>query len=145
MYATGAFKNPFADFDFSKIAGEFKFPMINVETIVEADAQELRRADHGQHHRRRVDEGDCPASGRHGPRRDGGFLQARQRRDERRHHRGEGRQADRFRQEELRGTAIANTKELTELYSKSHAEAFAALSHRVSELTEEVKAAIAKK
>jgi hypothetical protein len=36
MYANGAFKNPFADFDFSKIAGEFKFPMINVETIVEA-------------------------------------------------------------------------------------------------------------
>ena len=26
MYATGAFKNPFADFDFSKIAGEFKMP-----------------------------------------------------------------------------------------------------------------------
>jgi len=41
--------------------------------------------------------------------------------------------------------AIANTKELTELYSKGHTEAFAALSHRVSELTEEVKAAIAKK
>ena len=36
MYANGAFKNPFADFDFSKFAGEFKFPMINVETIVEA-------------------------------------------------------------------------------------------------------------
>ena len=41
--------------------------------------------------------------------------------------------------------AIANTKELAELYSKGHSEAFAALSHRVSELTEEVKAAIAKK
>ena len=26
MYANGAFKNPFADFDFSKFAGEFKFP-----------------------------------------------------------------------------------------------------------------------
>src|SRR5260370_12932053 len=36
MYANGAFKNPFADFDFSKFTGEFKFPMINVETIVEA-------------------------------------------------------------------------------------------------------------
>ena len=36
MYATGAFKNPFADFDFSKFAGDFKFPMINVETVVEA-------------------------------------------------------------------------------------------------------------
>src|SRR5580765_2916253 len=35
MYANGAFKNPFADFDFSKMAGEFKFPMINVESVVE--------------------------------------------------------------------------------------------------------------
>ena len=35
MYANGAFKNPFADFDFTKIAGEFKFPVVPVETIVE--------------------------------------------------------------------------------------------------------------
>ncbi len=26
MYANGAFKNPFADFDFTKFAGDFKFP-----------------------------------------------------------------------------------------------------------------------
>ena len=41
--------------------------------------------------------------------------------------------------------AMANTKELGELYSKGHTEALAALSQRVTELTEEVKAAIAKK
>jgi phasin family protein len=41
--------------------------------------------------------------------------------------------------------AMANTKELADLYSKGHTEALAALSARVSELTEEVKAAIAKK
>ena len=35
MYANGAFKNPFADFDFSKISGEFKLPTMNVETFVE--------------------------------------------------------------------------------------------------------------
>ena len=35
MYATGAFKNPFADFDFSKIAGEFKMPTMNIESMVE--------------------------------------------------------------------------------------------------------------
>ena len=35
MYANGAFKNPFADFDFSKISGEFKLPTVNVETFVE--------------------------------------------------------------------------------------------------------------
>ena len=41
--------------------------------------------------------------------------------------------------------AMANAKELTELYSKSHADALATLSERVSELSDEVKAAIAKK
>ena len=35
MYANGAFKNPFADFDFSKFAGEFKFPVVPVEIFVE--------------------------------------------------------------------------------------------------------------
>ncbi len=35
MYANGAFKNPFADFDFSKFSSEFKLPVVNVETIVE--------------------------------------------------------------------------------------------------------------
>jgi phasin family protein len=41
--------------------------------------------------------------------------------------------------------AMANAKELAELYSKSHADALATLSERVSELSDEVKAAIAKK
>src|SRR5437899_7759526 len=35
MYANSAFKNPFADFDFTKIVGEFKLPTVNVETVVE--------------------------------------------------------------------------------------------------------------
>src|SRR5215471_20757151 len=35
MYSNGTFKNPFADFDFTKIAGEFKLPTVNVETVVE--------------------------------------------------------------------------------------------------------------
>src|SRR6478672_10302720 len=35
MYANnGTFKNPF-DFDFTKIAGEFKLPVVNVESVVE--------------------------------------------------------------------------------------------------------------
>jgi phasin family protein len=41
--------------------------------------------------------------------------------------------------------AIANTKELADLVGKSQTDAFQALSARVAELTEEVKAAIAKK
>src|SRR6188508_2272176 len=34
MYTNGTFKNPF-DFDFTKIAGAFNFPMVNVESVVE--------------------------------------------------------------------------------------------------------------
>ena len=41
--------------------------------------------------------------------------------------------------------AIANTKELADLYTKSQAEAFETLNARIAELTEEVKAAIAAK
>ena len=35
MFTNGAFKNPFADFDFTKVAGDFKMPAVNVETVVE--------------------------------------------------------------------------------------------------------------
>ncbi|HZB53740.1 MAG TPA: phasin family protein, partial [Reyranella sp.] len=35
MYANGTFKNPFTDFDFTKFAGEFKLPTMNVESFVE--------------------------------------------------------------------------------------------------------------
>ena len=36
MYPNGTFKNPFTDFDFTKFAGEFKLPTLNVETVVDA-------------------------------------------------------------------------------------------------------------
>ena len=35
MFTNGAFKNPFADYDFTKVAGDFKMPAVNVETVVE--------------------------------------------------------------------------------------------------------------
>jgi hypothetical protein len=40
---------------------------------------------------------------------------------------------------------FANTKELTDLYTKGQTEAFETLSARIAELTEEVKAAMAAK
>ena len=42
-------------------------------------------------------------------------------------------------------SAITNSKELADLYTKGQTDAVTALSARVAELTEEVKAAIAKK
>ena len=80
MYANGAFKNPFADFDFSKFAGEFKFPTVNVETIVETGRKNFAAMTTAIDRRRRVDQDHRPAPGRHVPRRHGRFLQARQRR-----------------------------------------------------------------
>ena len=41
--------------------------------------------------------------------------------------------------------AIANTKELADLYTKSQTDAFETLNARIAEMTEEVKAALAKK
>jgi phasin family protein len=42
-------------------------------------------------------------------------------------------------------TALANTRELADIYTKSQTEAFEALNARIAELTDEVKAHIAKK
>src|SRR6185369_9355670 len=36
MYGNGTFKNPFTEFDFTKIYGDFKLPQVNVESFVEA-------------------------------------------------------------------------------------------------------------
>ena len=37
-FASTAFKNPFADYDFTKIAGEFKLPVVNVEACDDTSA-----------------------------------------------------------------------------------------------------------
>ncbi len=90
MYANGAFKNPFADFDFSKIAGEFKFPMINVETIVEATRKNFAALTTAN--TTAVESMKAIAQ------RQGDMVRAAME-DFSKH----GRQADRLRQEELRG------------------------------------------
>ena len=144
MYANTAFKNPFADFDFSKMAGEFKLPTVNVETMVETgrknfaamtsvstSAVESIKAIAQR-------QGDMFRAAMEDFSKHGSEVLAAATIEEK-----AAKQID-FVKKSYEA-AIANTKELTELYSKGHTEAFAALSHRVSELTEEVKAAIAKK
>jgi phasin family protein len=144
MYATGAFKNPFADFDFSKFAGEFKFPMVNVETIVEATRKNfaaLTTANTTAVESMKAiaqRQGDMVRAAMEDFSKHGSDVLGAATVEEK-----AAKQID-FVKKSYEA-AIANTKELTELYSKGHTEAFAALSHRVSELTEEVKAAIAKK
>ena len=46
MFTNGAFKNPFADFDFTKVAADFKMPAVNVSLM---DGQLAWRQHDGGH------------------------------------------------------------------------------------------------
>ncbi|MEO6410805.1 MAG: TIGR01841 family phasin [Burkholderiaceae bacterium] len=144
MYANTAFKNPFADFDFSKFTGEFKLPMINAESLVEANRKNIaaitaanttavesfKAIAQRQTEMMRSAMEDLSKAGSE-------MMSAATVEEK------AAKQID-FVKKSYE-VAVANTKELVSLYSKSHTEAFEALSLRVAELTEEVKAAIAAK
>ena len=144
MYTNGAFKNPFIDFDFSKFAGEFKFPVVPVEIFVEtgrknfaalttastAAVESIKSIAQRQ--------GDMFRAAMEDFSKHGSEVLAAATVEEK-----TAKQID-FAKKSYE-LAVANTKEIAELYSKSHAQAFATLSERVSELSDEVKAAIAKK
>lgn len=144
MYANGAFKNPFTDFDFTKFAGEFKLPTVNVETFVEtarknfaamtsantAAVETMKSIAQRQ--------GDMVRAAMEDFSKHGSDVLAAATIEEK-----AIKQID-FAKKSYE-TAMANTKEIADLVGKSQAEAFEALSARVAELTEEVKAAIAKK
>ena len=144
MYANGTFKNPFADYDFSKIAGEFKLPTVNVESVVEtarknfaamttantAAVEAIKTIAQRQ--------GDMVRAAMEEFSRHGSDVMAAATVEEK-----AVKQID-FAKKSYE-TAIANSKELAGMVGKSQPEAFEALSARVAELTEEVKAAIAKK
>ena len=144
MYANGAFKNPFADFDFTKIAGEFKLPAVNVETVVETARKNF--AVMTSANTAAVETAKTIAQ------RQGDMVRAAM--EDFSKHGSEVLAAATVEEKVIKQIdfakksyelAIANAKELAELFSKGQAEAFATLSGRVSELTDEVKAAIAKK
>ena len=144
MYANGTFKNPFTDYDFTKIAGEFKLPTVNVETVVEtarknfaalttantAAVETIKSIAQRQ--------GDMVRAAMEDLSRHGSDVLSAATVEEK-----AIKQID-FAKKSYE-TAIANTKEIAGLVGKSQTEAFEALSARVAELTEEVKAAIAKK
>lgn len=144
MYANGAFKNPFADFDFSKVAGEFKLPTVNVETFVEtarknfATMTSLNTAAVEQMKTIAQRQGDMVRAAMEDFSKHGSEVLAAATVEEK-----AAKQIDFIKKSY--DSAITNTKELAELYTKGQADAVTALSARVAELTEEVKAAIAKK
>lgn len=144
MYANGAFKNPFTDFDFSKISSEFKLPVVNVESIVETTrknfatmtsvntaAVESMKAIAQRH-------GDMVRAAMEDLSKHGSEVLAAATVEEK-----AAKQIDFVKKSY--DLAIANSKELADLYSKGQTDALTALTARVAELTEEVKAAIAKK
>ena len=144
MYSSTAFKNPFADFDFSKIASEFKLPTINVETFVEASrknvaaitaanttaVEAIKAIAQRQTDMLRAAVEDFSKIGSE-------VLAAATVEEK------ATKQIDFVKKSY--DAAMANGKELAELYTKGQTEAFAALRQRVTELGDEVKAAIAAK
>ncbi len=144
MYANGAFKNPFADFDFSKISGEFKLPTVNVETFVEtarknfATITSLNTAAVEQMKTIAQRQGDMVRAAMEDFSKHGSEVLAAATVEEK-----AAKQIDFMKK--TYESAITNSKELADLYTKGQTDAVSALSARVAELTEEVKAAIAKK
>ncbi len=144
MYANGAFKNPFADFDFSKISGEFKLPTVNVETFVEtarknfATMTSLNTAAVEQMKAIAQRQGDMVRAAMEDFSKHGSEVLAAATVEEK-----AAKQIDFMKK--TYESAITNSKELADLYTKGQTDAMTALSARVAELTEEVKAAIAKK
>ena len=144
MYANGAFKNPFADFDFSKISGEFKLPTVNVETFVEtarknfATMTSLNTAAVAPMKAIAQRQGAMGRAARDAFSKHGSEVLAAATVEEK-----AAKQIDFMKK--TYESAITNSKELADLYTKGQTDAMTALSARVAELTEEVKAAIAKK
>ena len=144
MFANGAFKNPFADFDFTQAAGEFKMPAVNVETVVETARKNfavLTSANTAA-----VETMKTIAQ------RQGDMVRAAM--EDLSKHGSEVLAAATVEEKAIKNiefakkayeTAIANAKEIGDMVGKSQTEAFDALSARVAELTEEVKAALAAK
>ena len=142
MY-TSTFKNPF-DFDFSKIAGDFKFPVMNVESAVETGRKNFAAMTTAS--TAAVEtfkaiaqrQGDMVRAVMEDFSKLGSEVLGAASIEEK-----AAKQID-FAKKSY-DLAITNSKELAGLYTKGQTEAFETLSARVADLTEEVKAAIAAK
>ena len=144
MYANGTFKNPFTDFDFSKFAGEFKFPMVNVESIVESNRKNFAAFTTASTSTVEAlkaiaqRQGDMIRAAFEDFSKHGSEVLAAATVEEK-----TAKQID-FAKKSY-DVALANAREIGELYTKGQTEAFGVINERIAELTDEVKAAIAKK
>src|SRR5215467_204113 len=144
MYANGTFKNPFTDFDFSKFAGEFKFPTLNVESIVESNRKNFAAFTTASTSTVEAmkaiaqRQGDMIRAAFEDFSKHGSEVLAAATVEEK-----TAKQID-FAKKSY-DVALANAREIGELYTKGQTEAFGVINERIAELTDEVKAAIAKK
>ena len=144
MYANGTFKNPFTDFDFSKFAGEFKFPMVNVESIVESNRKKFAAFTTASTSTVEAlktiaqRQGDMIRAAFEDFSKHGSEVLAAATVEEK-----TAKQID-FAKKSY-DVALANAREIGELYTKGQTEAFGVINERIAELTDEVKAVIAKK
>jgi len=143
MYANGTFKNPF-DFDFTKIAGEFKLPVVNVESVVETGRKNFTAMTTAS--TAAVEtfktiaqrQGDMFRAAMEDFSKHGSDVMGAASIEEK-----AAKQVD-FAKKSY-DAVIANTREIADLYTKGQADAFETLNARIAELTEEVKAAFAAK
>src|SRR5690349_6831736 len=132
MYANGAFKNPFTDFDFSKFSSEFKLPVVNVETVVEtarknfATLTSVNTAAVESMKAIAQRQGDMLRTALEDFSKHGSEVLAAATVEEK-----AAKQIDFVKK--TYESAVANSKELADLYSKGHTDALKALSERVAE------------
>lgn len=144
MVAVPSFKSAFGEFDFTKIMGDFKFPMIDVETVMEthrrnfqaltAANQSVFEAFKGIAQR----QADMAKAAVEDFSKVGSELIAAGSIEEK-----TARNAELMKKGYE--TAIANARELADLYAKGNAEAFEAINKRIGEALDEFKGAALKK
>jgi len=143
-YSTGSFKNPFTDFDFTKFTGEFKLPTVSMESVVEAGRKNFAAMTTVGTASVEVmktiaqRQGDMFRAAMEDFSKHGSDVLSAATVEEK-----AAKQID-FVKKSYEA-ALANTKEIADLYTKGQTEALAAINDRISELTEEVKAVIAKR
>ena len=144
MSINGTFHNPFANIDFSKIFDGFKFPTIDFASAAETSQKNfaamtaMNTAAFGSITTIAQRRGEMMGTVLEDFIKHGSEMMAAGTLQEK-----TARQID-FTKKSY-DAAIAHTKELAELYTKSQAETLAAIQDRVSALSEEVKTAITKK
>jgi len=143
MNTIPAFKNPFGDFDFGKFAGEFKFPMLNVESLMEANRKNIAALQAANQAaveslksvtERQV---EMVRQAMEEFSKVGFDVMSAATVEEK-----AAKQID-FAKKSYE-TALANVREISDLVAKGHADAVQVLSQRAGEIGEELKASIKK-